>query len=455
MISLFGKPILKCGWTYTWFCGRGKNVADPEKYVGILSVTFDKSEDGIRVLYYSQERGKWARYSEKDPNSAKLSKEAETAMSQFQEAIRNSDWDRAIGFCSDSVKSKASDYNSTEVFFREVVPVDEIVSLSQYQTSGGTYNREGQQVEFRCFLRVPVKDSEETVDWIWTVGKTDGGWLIDFETIGLKRHIENKRLKLLQGKQKAQEKLEQFQGGLKTRLIPLSNEFVVGKPMLFHVEITNTSESPITYAATSIMVNDPLSIKGPDGNVIEYVDTSYQTAVQDKVIKSGQTVILADNYDATSQYCIIKPGQYTFQLKGRHYECVNSNIIEVEVKPGELTPADSIVQNLLTILPKGWTCTRKLMSREPSAENPSSTFISVWLIGKSGQKGISRGIDVDIRTYLTKDEIVPESDQFGGNLWGRCKFGPVYVKAYDAALLWPDYEEQIIKALNIEQVKSN
>jgi hypothetical protein len=237
-------------------------------------------------------------------------------------------------------------------------------------------------------------------------------------------------------------------------LIALSKEFVVGEPMLFRVEMTNIGESPVTHMTTSsIMVNNPMSIKGPDGSLIPYVDTDYQTIGGDEVVKPGQTVILADNYDVTSQYSIIKPGQYTFQLKGQYYESGNSNIIEANVKPGRLSPIDSTIQRLLTVLPKGWTYTRRLVPREPSAENPSNTFVGVRLTGKGGQKGICPGIGVGIRIYLTEDEIVPKSDLFVGNLWGRCQWGPVYVKAFDAILLWPDYEEQIIKALNIKEAK--
>lgn len=453
MVFLLGKPTQKCGWTYHWFCGQDKSVAVPEKYVGILSVTFDKSENGIRVLYDTHQRVKWARFSEKRAGPAKVSEEAKAVMSQFQQALRESDWDKALGFCSENVKSKASDYGSAEAFFRGVVPVDEIVSLPRFQTSGGKYNREGQQVEYRCFLRLPTADSEETVDWVWTVGKSDSGWVIGFETISLTRHIEKEHLRRLQEKERARERLEQLQRGLETRLVPLSKEFVVGGPMLFRVEMTNVSDSPITYRRGSVMVNDPMIVIGSNGESIKYVDASYQTASRREVIPPGETIILADKYDVMSQYRIIEPGRYTFQFNGRPREIKRSNIVEVDIKPGKLSYADSIVERLIPVLPEGWVFTRTLLPRkQPSPENPSKALI-VHLIGKRGRKGVDEGISVLILVSPTEDEIAPEPEWFTGHLWGESKWGPVYVEAFDAELLWPDYREQIIKALDIREVE--
>lgn len=455
ILSLFGKPRLKLGWTYLWFCGRDKNTPDSEKYVGIVSVTFDKFEKVVRLLYYTQERVKWARFREKNSGRIKLSGGARTVMLGFQQALKESDWDKVLGFCSENVKAKARDYGSPEAFFKSVVPLDEIVSLPRFQTSGGRYNREGQQVEFRCFLRIATADSKETVDWVWTVGKSDSGWVIGFETISLTRHIEKERLRRLQEKERARERLEELQRGFEVRLVPLSKEFVVGEPMLFRVEMTNISESPITYMATkSVMVNDPMSIKGPDGNLIPYVDTSYQTLGGDEMIKPGQTVILADNYDVTSQYCIIEPAQYTFQFKGFESRGIKpSNIVEIDAKPGKLSQADSIVERLIPVLPKGWVFTRTLLPRkQPSSENPSKALI-VNLIGERRRKGVDEGISVLILVSPTEDEIAPEPEWFTGHLWGESKWGPVYVEAFDAELLWPDYREQIIKALDIREVE--
>jgi hypothetical protein len=240
-------------------------------------------------------------------------------------------------------------------------------------------------------------------------------------------------------------------------LTALSKEFVIGQPMLFRVEMTNVSNSPIeSEQTTQVMVNNPMIVKGPDGKVIPYVDTQCQTLARPEVIQPGETVALAVEYDVTSQYRIIEPGRYTFQVNVfRGYGIAPSNIVEIEVKPGELSPADSIVERLLKILPEGWTYTRRVISREPTPENSSNAFVSIWLMGGGMQKDIHLNISVGIKIYLTEDEVTVEPDEFASGLLGRCRWGPVYVEAYDAKLLWPDYREQIIKALDIEEVKSD
>ncbi len=382
-----------------------------------------------------------------------LCSESKAVMFQFQKALKNSDWDKALGLCSENVKSKAGNYDSLEVFFGDIVPIDEIVLLSRFQTSGGRYNRQGQRIEYHCFLRIPTAGSEKMVGWIWMIVKSDRGWVIDFETMPLKEWIEKETLRLTREAKRAKERLERLRKGIDVHLTALSKEFVIGQPMLFRVEMINISESSIKHMITSsAMVNDSMLIKGPGGNMIPYVDTSYQTMAQDKEIESGEIIILTDKYDVTTQYCIVVPGRYTFQFNGfKHYGINPSNIVEIDVKPGELLPADSIVERLLPVLPEGWVFTRTLLPRQNTSEKTSLTGIYIHLTGQSGRKGFDAGISVLILVSPTENEIAVEPEGFAGHRWGRCKWGSIYVKSSDADMLWPDYKEQIIKALKIEK----
>jgi hypothetical protein len=245
--------------------------------------------------------------------------------------------------------------------------------------------------------------------------------------------------------------------GIEIHLTALSKEFVVGQPMLFRVEMTNVSKSSIRdMAISSVMVNDPMIVIGPNGNNIKYVDTSYQTGVREEEIKPGETRILADRYDVDSQYRITEAGRYTFQFNGFVTPGIRpSNIVEMVVKQGELSPADSIVERLLPVLPDGWVYTRRSIPKKPSSENSSNGYIFVHLIGKVGRKTVDEGIGVFILIDPTGNETAFEPEWFAGHFWGRCKWGSVYVKSFDADLLWPDYQEQIIKALDIKEGKTD
>ncbi len=377
-----------------------------------------------------------------------LCSESKAVMLQFQQALKSRQWDKVLGLCSENVKSKANDYDSTEAFFKDTMPVDEIVSLTQFQTSGGTYNNQNQRIAYRCFLRIPAKGTIDEVDWIWTIRKNNQAWLIDFDIIPLEKWIEKETLRLTNEAAEFHKRLESMRKGFEIKLTALDKEFVIGQPMLLRIEMQNISESPIRWMHTSsTMVNDSVLIKGPDGNIIPYADTSYQTTAQYKEIRPGEKIILADKYDVTTQYCITTPGKYSFQFNGfEHYGINPSNIVEINIKPGKLLPADSIIEQLLTVLPEGWGFTRTLLPRHSTLEKTSHRGTFIHLTGQSGRKGVDAGIGI----LMMINEADAEPEGFEGQLWGRSKWGLVYVKSFDADILWPDYREQIIKSFEIE-----
>lgn len=382
--------------------------------------------------------------------------EAEEVMLKFQQALQESEWEKALSYCSEKVKAKAKEYESAEAFLRDIAPVEEIIPLSRFQVSGGQWKTKpaDERVSFFCFVRLTEPGSSPTISWGWTVAKSDDGWLIDFKLLPLEKWIEEETNRLRREAEEARGRLEELREGIEMRLTALSEEFVIGQPMLFRLQITNVSESPITYDATSsLMVNIPMIVKGPDGQAIAYIDTSYQTWARPGEIQPGQTVVLSDNYDAASQYRIVKPGRYSFQFKG-FWGAKPSNIVEIDIKPGELSPEDSIVESLFSILPDGWklTKTRARDIADFNFETGRGIFIS--LVGKWGRKGTSGGT-VGVFLLINPTQSVLEKTEFEAEFWGQSEWGPVYAKSLEAELLWPNYKEQIMKALNIQEVNQD
>ena len=122
----------------------------------------------------------------------------------------------------------------------------------------------------------------------------------------------------------------------------------------------------------------------------------------------------------------------------------------MNVIPGKLLPADSIIEKLLTVLPKDWELTRTMLTRHNTSEKTSDAGFYINLVGQSGRKGINAGICVLMLVVPTENEIAAKPETFRNCLWGRSKWGDVYVKSFDADILWPEYKGQIIKALEIE-----
>ncbi|MHC4657211.1 MAG: hypothetical protein ACYS91_19665, partial [Planctomycetota bacterium] len=455
ILSLLGKPNLKSGWTYFWLCGQiGKGSGAKE--VGVLSATFDKSEAAVRVLYQQQDKSKWTKFTAYSINSyVDLCGWADAVLYRFQLAIKESDWERALSLCSKPVRAKAKEYDSAGAFFKDFMPVSQITRLSEFSVHGYRGGASNIVSLFFDGVALEVPEIERPIRWEYSVVKENGHWLVDFKTLPVKILIKKELLRRKLDKEDAETRRAKFDRGIEFRLIPLTEEFEVGLPMLFRIEIVNAGEESILYMATgptSVVANDRMNITGPNGEDIKYVDTSYQIAVRDEVILPGETIILADDYDVTTQYNIDKPGRYTFQFKGWPTDTKGSNTINVEVRDGELSAADSVFSRVRSVMPRRWKATRRLFPARQDSGDVSGPFINVHMIGKRRGKSI----DVDIFLVIAKDEGSLNA-QFSGELklWGKCRWGYVYGRTRDAKSLWPGYRKQIIKALGIEEIKTD
>lgn len=348
-------------------------------------------------------------------------------MTYFQKAIKASDWVKALECCSNKIKSKVEGYDSKETFFKDVLPIDEIAALSEFPVSGRGYHND-EVIRYSCEIKLKDPNYRWPLDWNLSVLKDDSNWVVEFPTKPLDIWLKHKILKM----KAANDQLlltEKNRAGFEISLIPLTKEFTIGSPILFRVEMKNINNETLGYTHTSFMVNDPMLIKDFNGATVPYVDTSYQTLVAPEFVEPGETVILADTYDVRSQYHITNPGKYTFQFRG--YSIGTSNSVEVDIKPGELSALESIVEKLMPVLPEGWRLTR-------------SGRDGIWinLIGKARRKGTDRGIGLFL--YIN-----PGKSNLRGEFLGQTKWGPVYVESLDAELLWPNYKEQITKTLGI------
>jgi len=381
-----------------------------------------------------------------------LTNEAKAVMNEFQQALKASDWEKALSCCSEKVKEKSKEYSSAGAFFNDVVPIDNIVSISEFNIGSVSKNRAGEYISFSSFLELSEPNS---IQWLWTVDKKDTGWIIDFNTAPLKSQIEQKQRQDRKGRVEWEERDKKLKEGFRLSLIPLSENFVIGKPMLFRLEIQNISNEKLElgYFTESVMVNAPLEIKDSNGSHVPYMDTSYQTSGAPKIFEPNEKVVLANNYDVRSQYHIVKPGRYTFQFKGeRDFGTNNSNIIEVDIKPGEMLALEEIVEKLKPVPPKGWELTRSMYPFGDLPEGETRKTIMFHLAGKYPPKA-SGGQRIALSIFVNPTPSFLEKKYFDAELWGESIWGPVYVKNMDAELLWPDYKEQIKNALNIQETK--
>lgn len=447
VLVLLGEPTWRSGWTYSWCCDDYVNAQKGGSEIGILSVTFDKSEGARRVLFDVQERSKWVKPGKANDWFAELDGDPGGVARQFLEALRQSDWDRALSLCSQPAKAKALRAGAAEVFFRQFVPVEKLAAMSQFP-SPGYGSRDGRVIEVSAEVNIDVPKAQWPVRWNWRLVRAGSTWLVDFALMPLDHVIQKETIKndLLNAGGRRPKMSER---DLTYVLTPITSEFVIGQPMLLSLEMKNDGNDPVPYGRTSATVNDSMLVTSPDGEALPYVDTSYQTAGGIEVILPGEVVVLADKYDVTSQYRIIRPGRYRFQFRGTHHGGKSSNVLEVDVKPGPLPRMEQIIERLLPVLPSGWKFTRHLVPESNDDEGSSVERLYVDLIGQPGGKSSDKGVSLVIMMGGDPADTDPWLKE-RYDLRGLSPWGPVYASVREADRLWLNHRADIQRALEIK-----
>lgn len=258
--------------------------------------------------------------------------------------------------------------------------------------------------------------------------------------------------------------------GVKTRLVPSNEKYVLGQPMEFRLEMTNVGESTVKYDSQQVKVNNSMLIRGPDGKIALYVDMYHQTIGGPRPLKLGETVTLFDRYNVEEDYYIAKPGRYTVQFRGEEgfgdVEIPQSNVVEIELEPGEISASYAVVGRILDVLPnsEGWQSRRwtKTGEWELFWHRYSTDFTPQ---GRNRSK--CTRIDL-VRSATYKDDLVVvgvwvtevavnAEEGFGGIIseyLGASRWGHVYVLApSEAEEHWTDVRQKISQALGIKPDK--
>jgi hypothetical protein len=449
LLHLLGPLDHISGWTYSWFCGPDESIPDTDKHVGVLSATFYKDERCIRLVYGLRDRSIRVQEVEKVSDKSESPDQEKAVMLQFQQALKDCDWEKALSVCSEKVRNKAKESDSAEAFFDSVVPIQQLVSISDFGVRS-TRRRGGKVIRYGYDVVVRVPEKDLAYEWEWSVVRTRAGWVIDFKPYPLEVCMKHYLIRCNRKPGERYTTREQLRDGVEVRLLPVSREFVIGEPMLFRMELANVSNDTIEYPCTSWLANDPMVVKGPNGVDVPYMAGGAQVAFWSDFIEPAETIELVDSYDVSSQYRITEPGKYSFQFNC----CIeSSNIVEVEIKPGELSPMETVVQILTPILPEGWEITRHVSTANPFSPHRLSRRLGIHLIGHQGIKGMGGRFGLSIFVFLDAEQSQIEYQKYFGEFWGNSKWGPVYANAYGAELLWPDYREQIIEALAIQETE--
>jgi hypothetical protein len=251
--------------------------------------------------------------------------------------------------------------------------------------------------------------------------------------------------------------------GLRTRLVPAQEEYVVGRPAKFRLEMKNFSERERTYDSQGVTVNGSIRVNDQDGKPVWYVAGSFQTGGHSRAIAPGQTVVLFDGLDLATQYLLIKPGSYMLQFRGTHVrwhkesEIPRSNEITVVVRPGTPAVSMQVAARLIEILPEKWglRLPQGVDGQITPTGRESGRGMYFSLSTNPVRSGLKRDV-VIVRVWIAERELawtgkMPERGDVALYL-GKGLEGHVYWIVPDKAEAeWPDIRAKITAALQIER----
>ncbi len=297
-----------------------------------------------------------------------LHPDARRTLVEFQAALKDCAWERALALCSESVKTAAQGYDSPGAFFNDVVPVERIIGLRKFDISAVRYEGTRRLHVLGCKWSVPVGiDSEGwSILQKYEVTRNGDRWEIGFpcEPLGLwmerilrrreetkqqlaeiakamlrqqakergepvptdeflaekqaegvaskqKPAEERRQRRLLQEEQRVQ--LMARVDGVHAVLRAAKASFRRREPTLFDVELVNGGDASLYYRF--LRTGRSFTVLDDRGRIMSCMGTGYEV-VGPARMEPGQRISLFENYDIADAYAIDEPGRYRIEFNG-------------------------------------------------------------------------------------------------------------------------------------------
>ncbi len=242
------------------------------------------------MIYGQDKKDKWTKIERAVNTLYGLPGQPEKALLKFQKALQRQDWQGVLPLCSENVRKKSQEFESLEKFFKDYLPIEELQKMREFPTTGysGSSDRI-RTINLDLSLSAFDPGTYDSVSWKWSLVRNEGTWLVDFKVIPLEMMVQKEKLRRKLHHEDYETRNAKFEKGIKYSLIPLTEDFVIGEPMTFRIEIKNISDAPILYMTINpLMINDPMKIIGPNSEKTKYVDMTSQTFMGEEVILPGE-----------------------------------------------------------------------------------------------------------------------------------------------------------------------
>ena len=230
---------------------------------------------------------------------------------RFQDALAAEQWQDALSLCSDRVRATAAQWPSPGAFFKDTIPIDLLLSrdFGYWSVRSQFYG-----------LPVPLTEPESQpfIQWYWAIYATNQTWVVDYPPLKLDKYVTRKKAAIEEREKEATQlrgSLESRLKDVRSRLLPVSEQFIIGSPMLFRVELVNQGQAVVDYMDSGVAYS-PLTVLGNKGQALPYTQTPAQIPVRKGQVAPRASVVLADRMDLSRHYAITNPGSYTVRFAG-------------------------------------------------------------------------------------------------------------------------------------------
>lgn len=243
---------------------------------------------------------------------------------RFQDALAAERWEEALSFCSKRIQASAAASASPKQFFTDTMPIEHVLAKDF-----GCW-MEGDKF-YGMFATLSEPDVTPRLDWYWGFDRTATGWVVDYPPVKLDDYIVRKKAALQELDERSRAiraSLEPKARGLATRLTPVSEKFIVGQPMIFRLELTNSGPTLVHYRDSGVryaywFVSNERKEFSIHGGV-----TGQIGGVTGKLAPNS-SVVLAEKFDLNLHRTLTNSGRYQVQFASR------------EVAIGEPVPSSS------------------------------------------------------------------------------------------------------------------
>ena len=218
---------------------------------------------------------------------------------------------------------------------------------------------------------------------------------------------------------------------VRASILLLDEKPTVGKPIRLRLQLANAGTQPFVYSWTGGLFGS-VTVTAPDGKPAPYIAGYPGSEEDDRVVPPGKTVVLEESLDINSLYHVALSGKYRVNWGTTEGDDGFPPVSAlINVAPGELSPAQQVMDRLLTIIPKDW------FLAFPSRLGSGTHVYFATFVGKS--KGDTVVVD-----------ICEQPPQAGCELLGRSRWGNVHLLVYGrASSLWPGCRGDIARALEV------